>query len=80
MSKFLCYLGRYSEFAIPHTRRNSQTLLIPDCPPPAYTPINIIIDEIQRNSTSNELVTLPIDIFSRKSHSNQLVLLLYLKC
>lgn len=60
------HLGRYSEFAIPHSRRDSTALLIPDSPPPAYTPINIIIDEIQRNSPSNELVTSAIDIFSRK--------------
>lgn len=32
------FAGRSSESANVHSRRNSQVLLIPDSPPPEYTP------------------------------------------
>lgn len=32
------FVGRYSESAAVHSRRSSQVLLIPDSPPPEYTP------------------------------------------
>ena len=31
-------VGRHSESAAVHSRRSSQVLLIPDSPPPEYTP------------------------------------------
>lgn len=54
--------GRHSEFAIPHSRRSSQALLIPESPPPAYTPVNLIVGELPLTSTSVEVVASSADL------------------